>query len=113
MTAQDSLILRGVTQAINFTAGGAGDTTVRVIGAGKRFVIFYLHLASSATATLIVKSGATAITGEIALTSSIVYDFESGGSPVLCGTAVGDDLIFTMSAAANIDGWAYMAEIDQ
>jgi hypothetical protein len=107
------LILRGATQPINFTAGGAGDTTVRVVGPGKRFIIFYLHLEASATVDLIVKSGATPITGAIAITASQVYDFEAGGAPVLSGSVVGDDLILNVSAATDVDGWAYLAEVDQ
>lgn len=105
-------ILNGFTVAINFTAGGAGDTTVRTVVPGKKFVVFYLHLECNAAIDLIIKSGATEITGAIALTGTQVYDFDSSGAPILKGASDGDDLVFNVSGAADVDGWAYIAEID-
>ena len=112
MSVTPSLIVNGFTLAINFTAGGAGDTTVRTVGAGKRFVIHYLHLEASASIDMIFKSGTTALSGAIAITATQTYDFEMGGEPILKGAATGDDFIINVSGAADVDGWAYMSEID-
>lgn len=108
----DALTAIGFTQAINFTAGGAGDSTVRAVAAGKKFIIFYLHLESSASIDMILKSGTTELTGVIAITGTQVYDFEASGAPILKAAASGDDFIINVSGAADVDGWAYMAEID-
>ena len=107
------LILRGYSTPINLTFGGSGDATVKTIVPGKKFIVFYLHLEASATVDLIFKSQATDMTGVIAITASQVYDFEAGGMPLLKATATGDDFIINASAACDVDGWAYMAEIDQ
>ena len=109
----ETLIRAGFTQPINFTAGGAGDNTVRAATVGKKWVVFYLHLEASASIDMLIKSGSTALTGAIAITASQVYDFESAGAPILKGSATGESFVINVSAATDIDGWAFMAEIDQ
>lgn len=109
----DALILRGYTAPVNLTFGGAGNAIVKAIDPGKKFVVFYLHLEASASVDLIFKSEGTEMTGVIAITASQVYDFEASGMPILKGTATGDDFIINASGACDVDGWAYMGEIDQ
>lgn len=111
MSVTSGLVVAGFTVSINLTSAGA-DETIRVVGAGKRFLVHYLHLESSAGVDLIFKSGATPLSGAIAITGTQVYDFEMSGEPFLKGAAVGDDFIINVSAAADLDGWAYMTEID-
>lgn len=109
----DSLVTYGFTQAINFTAGGAGDTTVRSVVAGKKFVVTHAYIESSAAIDLIVKSGATALSGTIAIAANGSVEFKNGGAPIWKGSATGDDLVFNVSGAADIDGFAYMQEVDR
>lgn len=108
----DRLLSAGITEKINITYGGAGDSTVVSVPAGKVFIVTYMHLEASATLDLIIKSGSTEITGTIANTASSVFDIESGGAPVLKGRASGDDLVLNSSAAGDVDGWVYYALVD-
>ena len=101
------------TQAINLTAGGAGNNTVRAATPGKRWVIFFLHLESSASIDLIVKSGTVELTGALAITATTVLDFSAGGAPILKASDRNLTFVINTSAAGDVDGWALMAEIDE
>lgn len=109
----DSLIEFGQCVAINLTFAGAEDKTVAAVPAGQKWVVTYMHLECSATVDLIVKSGATEITGALAMTATAVYDIESSGAPVLKATATGDDLIIRASGACDVDGWVYYALVSK
>lgn len=108
----DRMLNAGETIAINITFGGAGDSTVLSVPAGKKFVVTYMHLEASATLDLIIKSGSTEITGLMAMTATSIFDAESSGAPILKGRASGDDLVFNSSAAGDVDGWVYYALVD-
>ena len=110
MAFPDALLTRGFVVPINFTAGGAGDTTVRAAVTGRGWVITYLHLECSASIDLLFKSGTTALTGVIAITGTQVYDFEASGAPILKSSASGEAFVINCSGAADVDGWAYMME---
>jgi hypothetical protein len=109
----DSLVAFGFTKKINFTAGGAGDTTVHTVAAGKKFVITYLYLESSASIDLLLKSGTTEMTGVMAITATTSLKFDCAGAPVFKATTTGDDFIINASGAGDVDGFAFMAEVDQ
>jgi hypothetical protein len=106
-----SIITRATTYAVK--ANGAGDTTVITVGAGKKFVVFACYVVAGGAATIEVKSGATAITGEIDLSATVPMAFGIGGStPIWIGRGDGDDLVFTKVGAVDFDGWVLGAEVD-
>ena len=106
------LIQKATTYAIN--SNGAGDTTIITVGAGKRFVVFAFYLVTGGAATAEIKSGATAITGELDVSATAPLSFGVGGSaPIWIGRAVGDDLVMTKAGAFDFDGWVLAAEVDQ
>lgn len=97
------------TAAVNISA--SGDNTVQAIPAGKVFKIYGMFLQGGGAVDLIIKSGSTAITGAIT--------FDMGGEisifdekPILCGVALGEDIVFNLSGAVDMDGWLQYTEAD-
>ena len=109
----DNLVISGFTQAINFTAGGAGNNTVRPAVPSKRWMIFVLHLESDSSIDLIIKSGTVELTGALAITATTVRDFSAGGIPILKASDRNLTFVINTSGAGDVDGWALMAEIDE
>jgi len=107
----NDLVKVAVTYPVN--VNGASSHTIVNVGAGKRFIVFACCLVAGAAATVEVKSGATAITGEIDLTTAPIQFGVGGGVPLWTGRALGDDLVFTTIGAVDFDGWVLVAEVDQ
>ena len=88
---------------------------------GKRWVCYRLQLESStgSNSIITVKSGTTAITGNLDLkansflrfTGTNVGDF-GYGMPLFCGRKLGESMSITNSVPAAISGWATIALFD-
>jgi len=111
-TPTTNIINRATTYAVN--ENGAGDKTIITVPAGRLFVVFACYVVASGAGTIEVKSGATAITGELDVSATVPLSFGIGGStPIWKGRALGDDLVFTTVGAVDFDGWVLAAEVDQ
>lgn len=73
----------------------------------------HAYIESSAAIDILVKSGSTALSGTIAIAANGFVEFKNGGAPIWKATATGDDFILNVSGAADIDGFAYMQEVDR
>jgi hypothetical protein len=97
------------TVAISTTAA-SGDATIHATASGVYFLCFALWLTSSAGIDLTVKSGSTAITGGIPITSGGVVSWSGYGYPIMRGRATGEALVLNASASTDLRGFALVAE---
>lgn len=93
------------TTAINHAT--AADHVLQAIAAGRLFVVTAVYLQTEGTVDVTFKSGATAITGPIAMATAAQSTFfwTNAGSPIFRGRAGGDDLVMTLSGAIQVNGW--------
>jgi hypothetical protein len=93
---------------------GAATFTVMTATPGKRWVIYGMTLRASAAMSVQILSGATAVTGPLAITFTAagMISFENaGGEALIVGRDGGDTLDLTQSAAGDLDGWITVGEL--
>lgn len=106
-----SILERAVTYAIN--ENGAGDKTIVTVESGKRWVVFACCIVAGGAGTIEVKSGATAVTGEIDVSTTVLQFGVGGTEPIWTARALGDDLVFTTVGAVDFDGWVLVGLMDK
>jgi hypothetical protein len=97
---------RIVTSAIT-NAAAAGDLVVKAVGPGRMWVVTALFLQTEGGTDVTLKSGATAITGPVAMATAALREvyWSNGGSPIFRSRAAGDDIVLNVSAAIQVNGW--------
>lgn len=87
-------------------ASASGANIVIAVPAGQRVLVYSYVLVASGTVTAQWNSGATALSGALALTAA-QGAVSVGGSqdvPVLVTAASGDDLVLTLGGATAVNG---------
>lgn len=90
---------------------GAASHTIIAATAGKKWVVYACGIVAGGAATFEVKSGTTAVTGEIDVTTTPLF-FSCSGFPLWTGELTNEALVFTTTGAVDFDGWVLAALID-
>jgi hypothetical protein len=90
-------------------AGASGDLVLKAVAAGRMFILYAIYLQPEGNTDLTLKSGATALTGPIAGTSTSTFFWSNAGAPIARSIADGGDLVLGVSAAVQVNGWATYA----
>lgn len=107
----DDLSRAGIMVKIATT--GSGDKTIYTPPTGKRWVLYYMNIESDGATDVVIKSGATAMSGIFALTTTIRPPFQNSGSPVAIANAASDTFVLNSSAVQSMDGWAILGLLDR
>jgi hypothetical protein len=95
------------TVAINHSA--ITDHALQTVAPGRLWIATAVFVQTEGTVDLTFKSGATAITGPIALATAALSTFywTNAGSPIFRSRAAGDDLVMTLTAGGpiQVNGW--------
>jgi hypothetical protein len=103
------------TVAINHAT--AADHVLEAIGPSRLFLVTALFLQSEGTVDVTFKSGATAITGPIAMAVAApaisTLFWANAGDGIMRGRLSGEDFVMTLSAATQVNGWATLLQIEE
>jgi hypothetical protein len=91
----------------------AASITVHSVPAGRLFIVYDLCLQVEADATLQLRSGATDLTGPMNLLAATQPPnrWANAGFPVFRGAASGDDFIIVNAGTVQVNGWAFLKEV--
>lgn len=90
--------------AVDFSAGG--DNTIIAAVAGKRILVHRLILVVSAATSIIVKRGATALTGAMSMSANGALSLDTTGEPWFT-TDINENFVINLSAGVQVGGSIY------
>jgi hypothetical protein len=104
----DAIFDRARTVPINVAT--AADHTLHTPQSDRRWMLLDLYLQAEGNVDATFKSGSTAVSGAIALTTSLIIDRANQGLPIMAGRTAGQALVLTLSGAVQVNGWATVIE---
>lgn len=97
------------TYPVNTATSGAN--TIFTPRAGQRFCVHVLYLQAEAGVDVTVKSGSTALSGDIAFAANAERTWDNSGAAVFAGRVAGEAFVLTLSGNIQVNGFAVLSEV--